>query len=634
MTFKPSDHIQRILSSLPAKPGCYLMKDDKGTIIYVGKAKKLRNRVRSYFNSSAESSAKTLRLRENIVDIEIIVTETEVQALITEETLIKQHQPFYNISLKDDKHYPYIKINWQDPFPKVETTRRIVKDGSRYFGPYAAMWAVQNTLRTLRRAFPYLTCDRVINGKDERACLFYDIKLCNAPCIGAVNKDEYRAMIGELMDVLSGRSEGVVKRMTAEMNQAADALNFEKAAMIRDQLRAIEYITQRHKAVNPNMTDHDVIAVARDKNDAAVQILFIRNGKLVGSDVRMLGGAEGEPDSEVLSQFITQFYADAAEIPHELILPNEVEEARIIEQWLKDKRSGHKVTISVPKRGNKRDLVKMAGENASEALRMIREQWEADTHKQEEALSALQDALNLPTPPNRIECYDISTTQGTAIVASRVMFVQGAPRKSEYRRFNIRTVAHAGPDDYQSMREALTRRFTRWKNSQEDPTQVAPDGKDTDETWRILPDLLMIDGGKGQLGIAVEVLQEFGLFERVPVVSLAKQFEELYLPGNPMPIILDRRSPALYLVQRVRDEAHRFAITSHRQQRTKAGMASKLETIPGIGPQKRKALLKAFENSISAIRSASIEELTAVKGITEEIAVSIKEMLEELKGKR
>lgn len=627
MTFKPSDHILRILGSLPSKPGCYLMKDSKGTIIYVGKAKRLRNRVRSYFNSSAESSAKTLRLRENIVDIEIIVTETEVQALITEETLIKKHQPFYNINLKDDKHYPYIKINWQDPFPKVETTRRVVKDGSRYFGPYAAMWAVQNTLRTLRRAFPYLTCDRVINGKDERACLFYDIKLCNAPCIGAVNKDEYRAMIGELMDVLNGKSEGVVKRMTTEMNQAADALNFEKAAVLRDQLRAIEYITQRHKAVNPNMTDHDVIAVARDKNDAAVQILFIRNGKLVGSDVRMLGGAEGEPDSEVLSQFITQFYADAAEIPHELILPNEVEEARIIEQWLKDKRSGQKVTISVPKRGNKRDLVKMAGENASEALRMIREQWEADTHKQEEALAALQDALNLPTPPNRIECYDISTTQGTAIVASRVMFVQGAPRKSEYRRFNIRTIAHAGPDDYQSMREALTRRFTRWKNAQEDPTQVAPDGKDTDETWRILPDLLMIDGGKGQLGIAIEVLQEFGLFERVPVVSLAKQFEELYLPGNPMPIILDRRSPALYLVQRVRDEAHRFAITSHRQQRTKAGMASKLETIPGIGPQKRKALLKAFENSISAIRSASIEELTAVKGITEEIAVSIKEML-------
>lgn len=627
MTFKPSEHISRILASLPAKPGCYLMKDKDGRIIYVGKAKRLRNRVRSYFNSSAEGNPKTLRLRENIVDIEIIITETEVQALITEETLIKQHQPFYNISLKDDKHYPYIKINWQDAYPKIETTRRIIKDGNRYFGPYAAMWAVQNTLRTLRRAFPYLTCDRVIDGKDERACLFYDIKLCNAPCIGAVNQAEYRAMISELMDVLSGRSEGVVKRITSEMSAAAEVLDFERAAALRDQLKAIEYITQRHKAVNPTMTDHDVIALARDKNEACVQILFIRNGKLVGSDARMLGGADGEPDSEVLAQFITQFYTEAAEIPTELILPNEVEEARIIEQWLKDKRSGSKVSITVPKRGNKRDLVKMAEENAGEALRMIREQWEADTHKQEEALGELQTALNLPRIPNRIECYDISTTQGTAIVASRVVFVQGAPRKSEYRRFNIKTVTHSGPDDFQSMREALTRRFTRWKNQQDAPTQVAPGAVDHDETWRLLPDLLMIDGGKGQLGVAVEVLQEFGLMGRFPVVSLAKQFEEIYFPGQSAPLILNRRSPALYLVQRVRDEAHRYAITTHRQQRNKAGMASRLETVPGIGPKRRKSLLKAFSNSIDAIRNASVEQLTAIPGITEEIALSIKELL-------
>jgi excinuclease ABC subunit C len=627
MTFQPSDHIKRILASLPGKPGCYLMKDKDGRIIYVGKAKKLRNRVRSYFNSSAEGYPKTLRLRENIVDIEIIVTETEVQALITEETLIKRHQPFYNINLKDDKHYPYIKINWQEPFPKVETTRRVVKDGSRYFGPYAAMWAVQNTLRTLRRAFPYLTCDRVINGKDERACLFYDIKLCNAPCIGAVNQEQYREMIAELMDVLNGKSEGVVKRMTVEMNEAADSLNFEKAAAIRDQLKAIEYITQRHRAVNPAMTDHDVIAIARDKNDTVVQILFIRNGKLVGSDTRSLAGAEDEPESEVLSQFITQFYSEAAEIPNELILPNEVEESRIIEQWLRDKRSGEKVTISVPKRGNKRDLVKMAEENAVEAMRMLREQWEADTHKQEEALASLQEALKLSTPPNRIECYDISTTQGTAIVASRVVFVQGAPKKSEYRRFNIRTVSHSGPDDYQSMREALTRRFNRWKASKEDPTQLAPGETDHDETWRLLPDLLMIDGGKGQLGIAVEVLKEFDLFGKVPVVSLAKQFEEIYFPDEPAPLILNRRSPALYLVQRVRDEAHRFAITSHRNQRTKAGMASRLEQVPGIGPKRRKALLKHFDNSINAIKNASLEELMAVKGITEEVAAAIKETI-------
>lgn len=627
MTFKASEHIQHILSSLPMKPGCYLMKDKDGRIIYVGKAKKLRNRVRSYFNSSAENSPKTMRLRENIVDIEIIITETEVQALITEETLIKRHQPFYNINLKDDKHYPYIKINWQDPYPKVETTRRILKDGSRYFGPYAAMWAVQNTLRTLRRAFPYLTCDRVITGHDERPCLFYDIKLCNGPCIGAVNKEEYRAMISELMDVLSGRSEPVIKRITNEMNQAAENLQFERAALLRDQLKAIEYITQRHKAVNPGMTDHDVIALARDKNDAAVQILFIRNGKLVGSDVRMLSGAEDEPDSEVLEQFLTQFYAGAAEIPSEIMLPNEVEGARIIEQWLKDKRSGQKVAITVPQRGNKRDLIKMAQENASEGLRMIREQWEADTHKQEEALAALQRELGLENPPNRIECFDISTTQGTAIVAARVVFVQGAPRKSEYRRFNIKTVSHSGPDDYQSMREALTRRFNRWKGTLDDPTQLAPGAADHDETWRLLPDLLIIDGGKGQLGIAVEVLTEFGLMERVPVVALAKQFEEIYFPHNPVPLVLNRRSPALYLVQRVRDEAHRYGITTHRNQRTKLGMMSRLEQIPGIGPKRRKALLKAFGNSIDAVKNASLEDLMQVKGMTQEIAVSLKELL-------
>ncbi len=625
--FQPSEHIQHILASLPAKPGCYLMKNAAGEIIYVGKAKKLRSRVRSYFNASAESSPKTLRLREQIADIEVIIAESEVQALILEETLIKRHRPRFNISLKDDKRYPYIRVRWQDPFPKVETTRRVLNDGSRYFGPYTAMWAVQNTLRTLRRAFPYLTCDRDITGQDDRACLFYDIKLCNAPCIGAVSQEQYRAMIGELMDVLSGKSDRVMARLNSEMQAAAEALQFERAAVLRDQLRAIEYINQRHKVVNPNMTDHDVIALARDKNDACVQILFIRNGKLVGSDARMLGGAEDEPDAEVLSQFITQFYSEAADVPHELILPEEVEEARIIEQWLKDKRRGHKVTITVPKRGDKRALIKMAEENAEEALRMIRAQWEADTLKHEAGIAELQQALGLPKPPNRIECFDISTTQGTAIVASRVVFVQGVPRKGEYRRFNIRSVDHAGSDDYQSMREALTRRFSRYQTALAEPAPRDPAQTDRDETWRLLPDLLIVDGGKGQLGVAVGVLREFNLLGRVPVAALAKQFEELYLPDEPNPVILPRRGEALFLVQRVRDEAHRFAITAHRQQRTKLGMASRLETIPGIGPKKRRALLKAFGNSIDAIRRASVEELMAVKGINEQLALTLKELL-------
>lgn len=633
MTFQPSDHIQTILKNLPMKPGVYLMKDVYGKIIYVGKAKKLRNRVRSYFNSSAESSLKTLHLRENIVDIDFIVEENEIRALILEETLIKRHKPRFNISLKDDKRYPYIKIRWQDPFPKVETTRRVVNDGSRYFGPYVAMWAVQNTLQTLRKAFPYLTCDRVITGNDPRACLFHDIKLCNAPCIGAVTQEQYRAMIQELMDTLSGKSEGVVTRLSAEMNAAAENLDFERAAAIRDQLKAIEYITRDHKAVSPGLADQDVIAIARDHGDAVVQILFIRNGKLIGSASHTLEGTDGEADGDVLTAFMQRFYSDSAEVPPEVVIPQNIEEARIIESWLRDKRSGKRVTITVPQRGSKRGLIDIAKENAQETLHMVRAQWEADTLKQENALTQLQNALELPRIPNRIECYDISTTQGTAITASRVVFVQGVARKNEYRRFNIRSVTHTGSDDYQSMREALTRRFTRWKDAQDEiaagtRAMVAPGTKeDRDETWRILPDLLMIDGGKGQLNVAVEVLREFDLLDRVPVCSLAKQFEEIFLPGRPDSVILPRRGDALYLVQRIRDEAHRFAITSHRNRRQKLGMTSQLEAIPGVGPSKRKALLKAFDNSISAIRAASVEELTAVPGITEKIALTIKEML-------
>ncbi len=623
MPFEAPENVQAILKSLPLKPGCYLMKDENNEIIYVGKAKRLRQRVRSYFQNSV-TDPKTRRLRERVHDIDIIITESEVKALILEETLIKRHQPRFNVSLKDDKRYPYIKIAWADPFPKVETTRRITNDGSKYFGPYAAMWAVQDTLRTLRRAFPYLTCDRDIDGTDERACLFYDIKLCNAPCIGAVNQDEYRAMIQELMDVLSGKSETVVERIQQEMTEASEALNFERAAVLRDQLKAIEFITQKHKAVSKNLEDQDVIALAREEGDAMVQILFIRNGKLIGSDNRRLDHIEDATEEEMISQFVTQFYSGVDEVPKELILPTEVEEARIIERWLQDKRGGKKVSITVPQRGGKRDLIKMAEENASEALRMMREQWQADTTKQEDALAELQTYLNLPEPPNRIECFDVSTTQGTAIVASRVVFVRGVPRKSEYRRFNIRSVDHKGSDDYQSMREALTRRFQRWRDAIDNPTPVPPGGEDREKSWRLLPDLLIIDGGKGQLGVAVEVLEEFALMDTVPVVGLAKQFEEIYFPNQPEPLLLPRRSQALYLVQRVRDEAHRFAITSHRKQRTKLGMASRLEQIPGIGPAKRKRLLKAFDNSIDNIRGATVQELMAVPGISEELAQAIK----------
>ena len=628
MLYQKPAHIETILKNLPAKPGVYLLKNRAGKVIYVGKAKRLRNRVRSYFTTQADGNSKTLRMRGQVADIDFIITENEVKALILEETLIKKHKPRFNIELKDDKRYPYIRVGWGDAFPKVETTRRIVNDGSRYFGPYAAMWVVQKTLRDLRKAFPYLTCDREITGKDERACLFHDIKLCNAPCIGAVDRDQYRFMIQELMDVLGGRAEPVRKRLKSEMKRASEELNFEGAAAIRDQLWAIDFITNKHKAVGKHMTDHDVIALARDDRDATVQIMFIRNGKLIGSDSRAMDNTEGESDAAVLEQFISQFYAASSNIPRELILPHEVEEARILERWLSDKRASSKVTIHVPQRGDKRKLVGLAQENALESLQMMRAQYEADATKHEQALAELQEALQLPRAPNRIECFDVSTTQGTAIVASRVVFTRGVARKSEYRRFNIRTVSHSGSDDYQSMNEALTRRFLRWQRAADAEAELSPDGRDKDETWRLLPDLLLIDGGVGQLNVAKSVLAEFGLLDRVPVAALAKRIEEIFIPAQADSILLPRRSEALYLVQRVRDEAHRFAIASHRKQRSKRGLASRLETVPGVGPKRRLVLLKHFENSIDAIRSASVAELSSVNGISKEVALAIKSHLD------
>lgn len=628
MAYEKPPHIETILKNLPAKPGVYLLKNRRGKILYVGKAKRLRNRVRSYFTAQADGNSKTLRLRAEVDDIDFIITESEVKALILEETLIKKHKPRFNIELKDDKRYPYIRVGWADAFPKVETTRRVLNDGARYFGPYTAMWVVQKTLSDLRRAFPYLTCDREITGADERACLFHDIKLCNAPCIGVVDRERYRAMIQELMDVLGGKAEAVQRRLVSEMNAAAEALNFEKAAAIRDQLQAIDYITNKHKAVGRAMTDHDVIALARADRDATVQIMFIRNGKLIGSDSRAMRNTEGESDQAVLEQFISQFYAASNNIPRELILPNEVEEARILERWLSDKRASSKVTIHVPQRGDKRKLIKLAQENACESLQMMRAQYEADSTKHEAAMAELMAALKLPRIPNRIECFDISTTQGTAIVASRVVFLRGVPRKSEYRRFNIRSVAHSGADDYQSLREALTRRFLRWKRAAESEREVAPDGSEKDETWRLLPDLLLIDGGRGQLNIARAVLAEFELTQRVPLASLAKRVEEIFVPGESGSIYLPRSSEALYLVQRARDEAHRFAITSHRNRRRKKSLASRLETVPGIGPKRRKVLLRHFENSIDAIRRASVGELSEINGISQEVALNIKSHLD------
>jgi excinuclease ABC subunit C len=496
------------------------------------------------------------------------------------------------------------------------------EDGARYFGPYTSAWAVYQTLDILRKVFPYLTCDREITGQDKRACLYYDIKLCTAPCIGATSQASYRQMISDLMDFLSGHSEGIVQRIEGEMHKASEEMRFEKAAALRDQLKAIQNIIERQRIVfATDYMDSDVLAMARSDGEACVQVFFIRGGKLIGREYFILEGTEDTADSEVLEQFITQFYTEAANIPEQVMLPQKLEEARIISQWLRSKRGGKKVEFFVPSEGQPHDLVQMATENATETLQALRAQWQADTHKQEQALAELQESLKLPQPPNRIECYDISNTQGTAIVGAMVVFTQGVPDKKLYRRFNIESVVGA-PDDFASMEEMLTRRFRRWRSAQETMDQP---GAKHDASFSFLPDLIIIDGGKGQLGRAVQVLEKFELMDKVPVVGLAKQREEIFFPHKSDSLMLPRHSQGLYLVQRIRDEAHRYGITAHRKKRQKLGMASQLDTIPGIGPSRRKALLKHF-GSMDKIKDASIEELKAV--VPENAAHAIKANLE------
>jgi excinuclease ABC subunit C len=619
-----SAHLQGILDTLPTKPGCYQMKNASGTIIYVGKAINLRNRVRSYFHTDASHDNKTRRLVRDIAHIEWIVVGSELEALILEMNLIKRYRPKYNIRLKDDKRYPYIKVHWNETYPRVTVTRQMLEDGARYFGPYTSAWAVYQTLDVLRKVFPYLTCDREITGLDKRACLYYDIKLCTGPCIGAVDQAGYRQMISDLMAFLGGHSEGILARLTGEMEKAAEELRFEKAAAVRDQLKAIGSIIERQKVVfASDYKDSDVVAMARTNGEACVQIFFIRGGKLIGREYFVLEGTEESADTEVIAEFLKQFYTEAASIPQQLLLPQEIEEARIIQEWLRSRRGGEKVEMLVPQDGQPHELVAMAAENAAETLQALRTQWQADTHKQEMALAELQSALGLSNPPNRVECYDVSHTQGVATVGAMVVFEQGVPAKRLYRKFNIDSTSIGAPDDFASMEEMLTRRFKRWEAASETATQ-APGAK-VDEAFSFLPDLIIIDGGKGQLGRAVSVLEKFHLLKQVPVVGLAKREEEIFFPHKSEPLLLPRHSQGLYLVQRIRDEAHRFGITAHRARRSKQGLASQLDAIPGIGPVRRKSLLKHF-GSIDKIREASLEELTAV--VPRDAAEAIKAYLD------
>lgn len=606
------------LSSIPPKPGVYLMKDEKGKVIYVGKAVNLRNRVRSYFHASADHSPKTHYLRQDIADLDFIVTASELEALILECNLIKKHQPRYNVRLKDDKRYPYIKITWQEPYPRIYTVRQMQNDGAKYYGPFTATWAVSQTLDLLRKIFPYLTCKREITGQDKRACLYYHIGRCPGPCIGAVSQEEYRALVSQICRFLEGKSEEIVDDLRAQMTTASERLEFERAAALRDQIAALERVIERQRVVSSALADEDVIAFARQDGDACVQVFFIRRGKLIGREYFVLEGTADEDARQIMTSFVKQFYDKAAYVPSEILLQSDIDEALIIQSWLRSRR-GTKVALTVPRRGQKKELVQMAAENAAETLAHLRAQWLLDESKSVEALAELQEHLELAQPPARIECYDISNIQGQAATGSMVVFVKGVPRKSDYRRFKIRTVE--GADDYAMMKEVLRRRFRRATGETEKEAKLTED-----KPWTILPDLIVVDGGRGQLNTALEVLDEYGLREAVPVVGLAKEREEIFAPGQPSPILLPRNSQGLFLMQRIRDEAHRFALQHHRRLREKKTLTSTLEEIPGIGSKRRQALLKHF-GSLERIREATLEELMTAPGMTRRAAEQVKEHL-------
>lgn len=608
--------VEEQLQSMPAQPGVYLFKDGKGKVLYVGKASSLRHRVRSYFSSqpvkvngeavryqaAADASPKTERLVSQIEDIDFLVTDSEQEALILENNLIKKYRPRYNVHLRDDKTYPYLKIDTAEPWTRVYFTRRWQQDGARYFGPFASPRSVRQTLEVIKRLFPFRNCSRTITGADPRACLEYDIHRCLGPCIGAISQEEYDRVVRQVILFLEGRNETVVQQLSHQMELAAEKLEFEKAAILRDQIQAVEAVTERQKITIHGLVDADVIAYALSNDLAYVQVFFIRQAKLLGRDPFVLEGVQDESPDKIMASFIQLFYTAASHIPPLLLLQHQATDAELLQGWLHQKRNGA-VKLVAPRRGAKRELIEMVAENARIGLEQYRIKKLSVPGARGVALEALKEALNLPQPPQRMECYDISNIQGSFAVGSMVVFEDGKPKTSDYRRFRIKTVE--GANDYAMLQEVLRRRFRRASEA------------DTEGAWAIKPDLLLVDGGKGQLNAALEVLREAGL--DITSAGLAKENEEIYVPSQSEPIILPRNSPALFLLQQLRDEAHRFAITYHRNVRSKSEVKSALDSVPGIGPRRKRALIQKF-GSVKGIREAPVEELAAVlkgKGLAE-----------------
>jgi excinuclease ABC subunit C len=603
-----SKELEEKLSTLPTRPGCYLHKDKTGKIIYVGKAVNLRNRVRSYFQSSANHSPKVRRLVSNIADLEYIVTDTELEALVLECSLIKKHQPHYNVRLRDDKQYPYLCLTMTEPFPRLLFVRRVRQDNNRYFGPYPSSRAVHATMELVNRIFPLVSCGKPFDGRPvQKPCLYHHMGQCLAPCAGLADKEEYAAAARDVEAFLNGRQEQIIKKLRLEMEEAAEGLEFERAARLRDRLQGVEEVLQRQKVITTELIDQDVIAVVEDEtgtSGACVQMFFIRGGKLIGQNHFMVEGTGEETQSDLVQEFVKQYYQTANFIPQEILLPCDMDEIAIVQSWLRQKK-GRKVEVQVPLRGDKKRLVEMATENAGHALEQIKAEMRAKLGNTERALSELGDALGLPEPPQRIECFDISNTQGENQVASMVVCENGQMNKAEYRRFKIKRDDDK-PNDFASMQEVLTRRLL--------------ESKADNPKFNKLPDLLIVDGGKGQVSSAVAAMQASGV--TVPLAGLAKQFEHLFLPDDPEPVILPRTSQALYLVQRIRDEAHRFANTYQAQVRGKKATRSVLDDIPGIGAKRRKMLQLHF-GSISKMRAASLADLAAAPGMNLKLAETV-----------
>lgn len=583
-----NDELLEKVNHLPDKPGVYLMKDAQDHIIYVGKAVVLKNRVRSYFQSSRNHSPKVLAMVSRIVDLEYIVTASEIEALILECNLIKKHRPKYNISLRDDKTYPYIKVTTNEAFPRLYATRRVQKDGARYFGPFTSAGAVHESIKLMRKLFPLRSCR---NLDARRPCLEYHIKRCLAPCAGFVDRETYNGMIKEVCLLLEGRSDAVVQSLKKRMELAAEELQFEQAAKLRDQLAAVEKVREKQNIVT-GAGDQDAIGLARSALGTCVQVYFIRSGKMVGRDHFLLAGSEQEEDDVVLAAFIKQYYSQSTFIPKELLLPMDVPEQALLSDWLSQLK-GSRVAVETPKRGTKKDIVTMADGNAAIVLSEQEGKIKAHSEQTEGAMVDLGRYLGLLAPPIRMECFDISHIQGSETVASMVVFENGMPKKEAYRRYKLRTV-EGKPDDFKSMQEVVSRRYGG--------------------TNQPIPDLIIIDGGKGQLSSALAIIRGAGLLE-VPVIGLAKEFEYIFCEGQSEPLILPRHSQALYLMQRIRDEAHRFAVTYHRTLRSKRNMVSVLDHVPGIGAKRRKALWDHF-GSLPKIKGATVEELAAAPSMT------------------